>query len=157
MHANALSAAVKRHGHLASKAAELTEALKADPKGFSEDEIQEIFTAITEPVGVNKALNGLPAAPAGKQLYDKWRGSWVPTKTIRNPFSGQDMVIQWRFDRLEQKANKTNIPLTEREAELFNTTRRLQSATTPTEQLYLAGTAEPIFDNLPNPFEVQTV
>lgn len=106
---------------------------------------KELPEKVNQPTG--------PVAPPGKKLYDKWMGSWVPVETVTNPFDQKTIVITWKFERKGTKANKTNIPLEEAAAKLFNETRRLQAAITPTEQLYPAGSTEDILHELPNPFQ----
>lgn len=158
MHGNTLKAAVTKHGHLSGD--ELAKALREDPKDYNEAEQREIYDAIGDQIRQqlkDMGTNEGPQVAPGKALYDKWRGSWVPVDIVTNPFDGTKMVITWRFDRLETKPNKTNIPLTPRQAELFNTSRQLEAAITPTEQLYPAGDTTPIYHRKPNPFQVQTL
>ena len=140
LHHKTLAAAVEKYGHLSAKAPELTAALKADEKGWTDDEIQEIFDKITQ--------SKPEAKPSLNKLYDKHRGEWKASKSLRNGF-----VTEWVFVPDSAGPNKTGIPMTPEQAELFNSTRRLRQGKTPTEQLYPHGQNIPIYDRPENPYE----
>lgn len=182
IHKATVAAAIRKYGALEDEG--LLQALKIDEKKWSEEEIDELYEAITanqasekaqadaRQLAIDIAKAGNPGQPAGeakppsvnggkltveKKLYDKWRGSWMPYEKMNNPATGKDIVITWRFERSGMSPNKTDIRLTEDQAKLFNSGKQLRSMNTPTEQLFPAGQTADIFDRLANPFLVTKV
>ena len=105
---------------------------KLEPTVKVDDQIDEATKAIagdTYPSG--------RVAPPGKKLYDKWRGQWKAIDTRKNPFGPEQTVVKWRFEYLESKPNKTGIPMSAGEAEIFNGTQENACAGVPTEQLVI--------------------
>lgn len=158
LHHKTLESAVNKYGHLAGKATELIAALKADEKGYDDEAVNEIFTAITHPkVGDElPPVKEPPLSPTSPKtpmpLFDKWRGEWKATKAIRDA-RGEQFVTEWTFIRTDQKPNKTNIPMAQHQADLFNNTRRTPVGKIPTEQLFPAGDIKDIVWRPVNPNE----
>lgn len=128
---------------------EFFEAVKAEYPEVTAEELSEILNSALSPT-INdavSAVNGM-SMPPGKKLYDKWRGQWNATKTERVPGSKDVLYSEWTFERLETKANKTGIPLSEREYRIFNDTHFMPLGKVPTEQLYLTGDNAPIIFKL---------
>lgn len=157
MHHTVKKSAVKQYSHLASKVTDLNEALKKDDHGFSEEEITEIMDEIFAQNDNKKDEEFITSDGSARKLYDKWRGQWQPAKLWRNPVSKKDEVIQWKFERMGTKPNKTGIPMSENQAKFFNESRHLDSTGVPTEQLFPAGSTTEIRYTTFDPNEIVNV
>jgi hypothetical protein len=151
MHHKTREAAVKRmkeaNPHI-TDAEILIELNKMEPGPKIDDEIGEATKAIageTYPSG--------RVSPPGKKLYDKWRGQWKAVQKVKNPFGNEEKIVKWQFEYLESKPNRTGIPLTVGEAEIFNNTRKMPVAGVPTEQVAIHGTKPDIFYDLTAEFQ----
>lgn len=152
LHHKTIASAVEKYGHLAPRAAHLIEALKADEKAWTEEQVQEIFTAITSPKEGKSEVKENVQPPTLNRLFDKWPGMWKAHKGVKDA-KGETFVTEWLFVTEGEAPNKTGIPLAQQQADLFNITRQLRQGKTRTEQLYPAGTKDEIIDVVAKPFE----
>lgn len=148
MHHATKKALVKKYGEMPFETTNaLFHAIK-NGEELNDEEAQEIVKGIEELKHVPKeeVLKAQPISKEvpGKNLYDKWRGIWNPSKTERVPGTGDVYITEWLFETIEVKANRTGIPLEEKVYRTFNDTHFMPVGKTPTEQLYPAGTKDPI-------------
>lgn len=128
--------------------AEITlELNKMEDNGKVNDDITEATKAIADTYTSGRV------APPGKKLYDKWRGQWRAIQKIKDAFSNAEKVVKWQFEYLESKPNKTGIPMSTGEADIFNTTRKMAVANVATEQLTIHGTKPDVFYDLTGEFQ----
>lgn len=132
MHHTRLKAAVTRYAGEEMKATQLLEAIKADEKGYSTEEIDEIFEAIMlekNPKGAAASVEKdpvkeLPGLAAPYVVCDIWHGSWVATDWMTNPLTGQRAAIA--FDFLKSgKVKREKVKVEQRRMEALNNSAHL--------------------------------
>lgn len=162
MHYKTKEAAIKRY--FKEEIPVSAEVIKADYHDAEPEDIAEIIDGVLLAITVkDKAPEPSSAYPSGriappnKKLYDKWRGQWKATSKIKDAFSGAEKVIKWSFEYLESKPNRTGIPLSDSEADLFNTTRKMAQAGVPCEQLTPHGTKPEIIYDLSAEYKPQAI
>jgi len=89
-----------------------------------------------------------------RDKYDIIWGQWIPRQQIGIPGTDNKMVLKWEFQP-EGKPRKTGVPMDADQVKTFNDARKLRAVKAFTEQMVPTGSTEPIFDTLPNPYEVQ--
>ena len=129
MHKTKLKAAVDRYADQDLKATALLAALQTDDKGYTEEEVDEIFAAIMEskkPVHspthgqVAAAVEGIKAQTiAGYTICDIWNGSWQITKTMLNPLTGRRVGIVFEFLKAG-KVKREKVKVEQRRMEALN-------------------------------------
>ena len=135
MHKTRLNAAVDRYVDQNLMPTALLTALQEDEKGYSEEEINEIFQAILErklpqtngttgqqPAAVATEPINAPAKAAlavGYVVANIWHGSWKITKTMLNPMTGRRVGIAFEFLKAGA-AKREGVKIEQRRMEALN-------------------------------------
>lgn len=150
MHKTKLKAAVDRYADLELRPVALLEAIRADEKGYSEEEAGEILEAIlaanlpgpetvlnSQHSKVSIGDNDAPApfkSPVEYIVCDIWKGQWESMEWMINPLTGQRAAIAFNFVK-SLKATRKNVKVESHRMTEFNEARYINITGIAIEQL----------------------
>lgn len=145
MHHTRLKAAVARYVDEEMKPTQLLEAIRADDKEYTPEEVDEIFEAIMleknpktpdkDPALENKKVLALAVSYV---VCDIWHGSWVVTKSMRNPLTGQNTPIAFNFLK-SGSAKREKVKVEQRRMDALNEGAHINIPGIVVEQLIPVG------------------